>query len=252
VHEPGGDGFLLARGAGDRAGGGVVAAGFPVGVAARIVAGLCDHPGAEDSSHARLGPVDLSVRVPAKILLRLSLQDLDLRAGQLRRAGRLGCLAEQFQGVGGVQVLEGLQRGGKVLPQLVPQPVHLPGPLPDQRLVGARQDLDALGFRAVPGRRAQLVGISPHHVGQRVRVACVALGPRHPVPVPEPGRLQRVHREHQVAGRHQRRHPRAAVGLDPDDHMRLVRLFAQEPPDQPVELRDPRRHRVCRVGSSGT
>src|SRR5271165_6005647 len=72
--EPGHDGFLLARGAGEGAGGGVVLAGFAGGVAVRVVAELAEDPGAEDGSQAGLGPVDLSVRVPAKIRLHLPLQ----------------------------------------------------------------------------------------------------------------------------------------------------------------------------------
>ncbi len=39
---------------------------------------LAGHPGAEDGAHAGLGPVDLSVRVPAKIFLHLPLQGFDL------------------------------------------------------------------------------------------------------------------------------------------------------------------------------
>jgi hypothetical protein len=94
-----------------------------------------------------------------------------LRAGQPRGAGRLGCPAEQFQGLGGVQVGEGLQRGGEVLAQLVPQPLHRPGPLPDQRLVGAGHHLDRFRLGAIPGRGPQLVGIGADHVRQHVRVA---------------------------------------------------------------------------------
>ena len=45
---------------------GVVPAGLAVGVAVRVVAELCEHPGAEDGAHAGLGQVDLSVRVPAE------------------------------------------------------------------------------------------------------------------------------------------------------------------------------------------
>src|SRR6266404_6144799 len=78
VDEPGGDDLLLPGRAGDRAGGGVVPAGLAVGVAVRVVAELAEHPGAQDGAHAGLGPVDLSVRVPAKIFLHLPLQDLDL------------------------------------------------------------------------------------------------------------------------------------------------------------------------------
>src|SRR4030081_3562316 len=61
VDEPGGDDLLLPRRAGDRGGGGVVLAGLAVGVPVRVVAEFAEHPGAEDGSHAGLGPVDLSV-----------------------------------------------------------------------------------------------------------------------------------------------------------------------------------------------
>src|SRR5260370_33933716 len=78
VDEPGGDDLLLPRGAGDRAGRGVVPAGLAVGVPVRVVAELAEHPGAENRAHAGLGPVDLSVRVPAKIFLHLPLPALAL------------------------------------------------------------------------------------------------------------------------------------------------------------------------------
>src|SRR6202167_113188 len=78
VDEPGRDNLLLARGAGDRAGRGVVLAGLRVGVPVRVVAELAEYPGAEDGTDAGLGPVDLSVRVLAKMCLHLPLQGLDL------------------------------------------------------------------------------------------------------------------------------------------------------------------------------
>src|SRR5689334_22270970 len=62
---PGGDGFLLPRRAGERGGGGVVLAGLAAGVPVRVVAEFAEDPGAEDGSQAGLGPVDLSVRLPA-------------------------------------------------------------------------------------------------------------------------------------------------------------------------------------------
>jgi len=39
----------------------------------RVVAELAEHPGAGDRAQAGLGPVDLSVRVPAKMCLHLPL-----------------------------------------------------------------------------------------------------------------------------------------------------------------------------------
>ena len=80
VHVPGHDGFLLPGLAGDRAGGGVVLAGLRRGVAVRVVAELCQHPGAEDRSQAGLGRDDLSVRVLTEMGVHLSLQGLDLLA----------------------------------------------------------------------------------------------------------------------------------------------------------------------------
>ena len=44
----------------------------------RVVAGLCEHPGAEDSSQAGLGGDDLSVRVLPEIGVHLPLQGFDL------------------------------------------------------------------------------------------------------------------------------------------------------------------------------
>ncbi len=78
VDEPGGDDLLLARGAGDRAGAAVVLAGLRADVAAGVVAELAGHPGAEDGCQAGLGLVDLSVRVPPKMLPHLLFADLDL------------------------------------------------------------------------------------------------------------------------------------------------------------------------------
>jgi hypothetical protein len=76
--EPGGDDLLLPRRAGDRAGPGVVPACLAVGVPHGVVAELTEHPGTEDGAHAGLRPVELSVRVLAKIFLHLPLQGLDL------------------------------------------------------------------------------------------------------------------------------------------------------------------------------
>ena len=67
----------------------------------------------------------------------------------------------------------------------------------------------------------------------------VALGAGHAVAFPVPRGLQRVHRVHRVPGRDQRGHPRAAVGLDPDHHLRIIRVLAQLLPDQLVQLGHP-------------
>jgi hypothetical protein len=73
VDEAGHDDLLLARRAGDRAGGRVVPAGLAVAVTVRVVAELAEYPGAEDLAQSGLGQVDLSVRVPPKMLLHLPL-----------------------------------------------------------------------------------------------------------------------------------------------------------------------------------
>ena len=84
-----------------------------------------------------------------------------LRPGQLRGLRRVRCLAQQLQRVGRGQILKRLQRGREVLSQLMPQPLDLPGPFPDQRLVGARDHLDAAGL----DHRHDLagLGVNPRH-----------------------------------------------------------------------------------------
>jgi hypothetical protein len=54
------------------------------------------------------------------------------------------------------------------------------------------EHLQALRLRAVARDLPQLVGVGADHVREHVRVAGVALGPRHAVPLPVPRRLQRV------------------------------------------------------------
>lgn len=80
--ESGGDDGFLAGGAGDRGGSGVVFACLGAGVAVGSIAELGQCPGAENFAEPGLGPVDLSVRVPAKTPAHLGLQLLGL-AGEL-------------------------------------------------------------------------------------------------------------------------------------------------------------------------
>ena len=54
----------------------------------------------------------------------------DLRGGQPRRRRRIRGAGQQLEGVGGVQVLEGLQRGGEVVAQRVAQPLDVAGCVP--------------------------------------------------------------------------------------------------------------------------
>ncbi len=138
---------------------------------------------------------------------RLSAARIWLRFS-LRRRGRVRCLAQQLQGVGGVEILERLQRGGEVLAQRVSQPQRVAGAFPDQRLVRSGNHFDRFGLRAVGRDRPQLVRVGADHVGQGVCIRRVALGAGHAVAFPVPGRLQRIDRIHRVTGRDQRCHPR--------------------------------------------
>src|SRR5664280_2770139 len=70
----------------------------------------------------------------------------------------------------------------------------------------------------VPGDLPVMITIQPDDLRQNVRITRVAFGAGGGVPLPISRRGQRVDRQHLVAGRPQRRHPRAAVGLDPDEH----------------------------------
>jgi hypothetical protein len=88
--------------------------------------------------------------------------------------------------------------------------------------VGAGDHLDRFGLGAVGSDRAQLVGVGADHVGQHMGVIGVAFGARDRVPLAVPGGLQRVDREHLVAGHDQRHDPGAPVGLDADQHLDVL------------------------------
>jgi len=206
-----------------------------------------DHRGAGRGDLRRLGQLLAAQRGPdhgsflADVTAAGALErGADLCGGQPRRRYRVRCPGQQLQGVGGVQVLERVQRGREEITQLMAQPLNMAGPLPDQRLMRPGHDLDRLRGRAVPGHRAQLMSIGAHHVRQCVRVAGVASGSRHPVPFPVPRRLQRVDPGHQVTGRDQRLDPQAPVSLDPDRHLRVLGA-AELLADHRVQPRHPRR-----------
>jgi hypothetical protein len=59
------------------------------------------------------------------------------------------------------------------------------------------------------------------------------------VAFPIPSRLQRVDRIHQVTGGEQGLHPRATVGLDPDDHLGGVLVGTEMFGDQRVQPGQP-------------
>jgi hypothetical protein len=97
VDEPGRDDFFLARRAGERAGRGVVPPCFPVAVAAGVRRRTRRGPGRRDLAHPGLGQAGFSVRVTAKMLANLPLQDFDLlvqdgdHGDQRPKGGRAGC-----------------------------------------------------------------------------------------------------------------------------------------------------------------
>ncbi len=126
--EPGRGDPLLTAGAGDRAGASVIPPGPAVGAAARVIAGLCGHPGAGDRSQARPGHDDLSVRVPAKMVPHLLFQDLDLLVqGAGHRDERPDAdRAGRRQGLGLTQLLAARRRQDRGRP---PGDVPAPGTL---------------------------------------------------------------------------------------------------------------------------
>jgi hypothetical protein len=98
----------------------------------------------------------------------------DLAAAQLRRRGRVGCGVEQFQGVGGGQVVEGDQRSREEIPQCMAQPQQVASAFPDECLVCSGENFDRLRVGAVAGDRAKLVAggappCQPAHARRRNR-----------------------------------------------------------------------------------
>lgn len=86
--------------------------------------------------------------------------------------------------------------------------------------------------------RPQLVGVGTDQVRQHVRVSGIAFS-RHPVTVPVVRRLERVDREHLVAGGDERPRPRPPVSLDTYEHLDLI--AAVDPlADHRVQAGDPR------------
>jgi hypothetical protein len=151
----------------------------------------------------------------------------DLGGGQPGRGRRAGGLGQQLKRIGGGQVRVRLQCGGEEIPQLVAQPVHLPGPFPGQRLMRPGHHLDRLRRRAVRSDQAQLMSIGADHVGQHMRIPGVAFGTRDRMPFPVPGRLQRIDRINRVSGRRQGGHPRPPVGLDANPYLGLLVVLAK-------------------------
>ena len=84
------------------------------------------------------------------------------------------------------------------------------------------QDLDRLDSFRVSSDRPVVVAVGADHVGQDLGVTGIGLRSRGRVPIPIPRGRHRIHREHQVPGRHQCGNEQAPVGLDSDHH--LIRL----------------------------
>jgi hypothetical protein len=78
------------------------------------------------------------------------------------------------------------------------------------------QQLDRLGQRAVASDLAVVVAVGADQVGQHLGVPAVGLGPGAAMPTAVAAHGVRVDRIDLVAGRQQRAHQQAPVGLDPD------------------------------------
>jgi hypothetical protein len=144
----------------------------------------------------------------------------DLGASQPRCPRRVRGAPQQCQRIRRGQVVEGLHGGGKELQQNRPQPKHMTGPLPDRGLVRASQELHGVGQLTVPGDLAVMIPVQADDLREHMRITSIGLRTRGGVPLPVPRRRERIDREHLVPGGPQRRHPRTAVSLDPDDHPR--------------------------------
>jgi len=74
------------------------------------------------------------------------------------------------------------------------------------------------------------IDFAPQEQTRLMRIGRVTFGTRYRMPLAVLRRLQRVDREHLIPGRGQRRHPRPPVGLDPDQHPRLIGIGITELP----------------------
>jgi hypothetical protein len=136
-----------------------------------------------------------------------------------RPAAGVRCHRQHRHGVPARElVTEGGHRRGVELAQQRPQLVGLPLPSPDHRLLGAGQGLDRLSLLTVARGRAVMGAVGAHDLGERVRIARVALRSRRDMSFSISRPLQRVDRIDHVTGGNQRPHPWTAVGLDPDQH----------------------------------
>jgi hypothetical protein len=94
----------------------------------------------------------------------------------------------------------------------------MPRPIPDHALVRPRHQFHGLPQLRIRGDRAVMSPVQSHDLSEHMRIPGVALGTGSGMPLPVPRSRHGVDREHLIASRDQRGHPRAAVGLDPDLH----------------------------------
>jgi hypothetical protein len=81
---------------------------------------------------------------------------------------------------GGDVLAEDGQRGRVELAQRWTQPVGLPLPGPDRRLVGAGEHRDVFSHLGVPGDRAVMGAVQPLELGQHVRIPGSLFAPEVP------------------------------------------------------------------------
>lgn len=147
------------------------------------------------------------------------------------------------QGLGvGQLCAKGGQRGRVELPKGIAQPVDLALTGPDQRLVGAGEDLDRLGQLRVASDRAVMVAISADQIGQHPRIPTVGLGPGGGMPLPVAAGRQRVDPLDLVASSGQRADQQPSIGLDPNHHLPGLLSMVSDQLVQPSHALDPIRH----------
>jgi hypothetical protein len=142
-----------------------------------------------------------------------------------------GTLASSSRTSGASRFSKASRAAGR-LPQLVPQPLHLPGAFPDHRLVRAGQHLgpSASGLSPATSRswRSQC-GPCPRARARHRRRS----SRRTPRAGPGTEPTAAGYGVYPVARSQQRHHPRAAVGLDPDLYLRAVGVLTRKPPIRP-------------------
>ena len=102
----------------------------------------------------------------------------------------------------------------------------MPGPIPNQVLMGPGQDLHTVCGVTVTSDRPVVVTVGANKIGQHLGVTGIRLRSGDVVAVPVARHRQRVDRVHDVAGSDQRLDPHTPLGLDPHDHLaRVVRVI---------------------------